>query len=232
MPSRSATVDLAADPRDASPARRLSGDPELLTLIEAAGWPIWFLIAASLAAVALIVERALVLRERRVLPPRLLDETLALHRAGRVTDDVLRRLESGAALARVLAAGIRQAGAPRGVVKEAMEEAGRVVAHELERNLPALATIATVAPLMGLFGTVVGMIEIFGAQAPAGTNPQQLAHGISVALYNTAFGLIVAIPAMIAHRFFRSRVDELIVRMERVSLRFLDESRSARSARP
>ena len=204
----------------------------MLSLIAAAGWPVWFLIATSLAAVALIIERALALREARVLPPRILDEALVMHRSRQLTPEVLQRLESGPPLARILAAGLRQEGAPRGIMKEAMEEAGHAVAHDLERNLGALGTIATVAPLMGLFGTVVGMIEIFGAQAPAGANPQQLAHGISVALYNAAFGLMVAIPAMLAHRFFRSRVDGFLVRMEQASLRFVDAVRLARSPRP
>ena len=107
-------------------------------------------------------------------------------------------------------------------MKEAMEDAGRAVAHDLEKYLSGLGTIATVAPLMGLFGTVVGMIEIFGAQAPGGTNPQQLAHGISVALYNTAFGILIAIPALIAYRHFRARVDGYLAEMEQQALRLVD----------
>lgn len=203
----------------------------LLSLIAAAGWPVWFLVAASVAAVALIVERALALRTAQVMQPNLVDEVLALHRARRITPELVQRLDAGPPLGRILAAGLRQEGAPRDLLKEAMQEAGRDAAHELGRNLPALATIATIAPLMGLFGTVVGMIEIFGAQTPGGTNPQQLAHGISVALYNTAFGLIVAIPAMLAHRFYRSRVDDLLVRMERAALRFIDDTRPPRGPR-
>jgi biopolymer transport protein ExbB len=107
-------------------------------------------------------------------------------------------------------------------MKEAMEDAGRAVAHDLEKYLSGLGTIATVAPLMGLFGTVVGMIEIFGAQAPGGTNPQQLAHGISVALYNTALGILIAIPALIAYRHFRARVDGYLAEMEQQALRLVD----------
>ena len=125
----------------------------------------------------------------------------------------------------IFASGLRHELAPREDMKEAMEETGRAVGHDLEKYLSALGTIASMAPLMGLFGTVVGMIEIFGAQAPAGTNPQQLAHGISVALYNTALGLVIAIPAMIAYRYFRSRVDSHLVEMEQQSLRLIDTLR-------
>jgi biopolymer transport protein ExbB len=102
--------------------------------------------------------------------------------------------------------------------------------RDLERYLGALGTIATVTPLLGLFGTVVGMIEIFGASAPSGTNPEALAHGISVALYNTALGLVVAIPALIAHRGFRSRVDGFLVEMEQQSLRLVDTLEPRRAA--
>lgn len=198
----------------------------MFSLIQAAGWPVWFLIAASLAAVALIVERAISLKRTKVLPPRLLDEVLILHRGQQITPELIQRLETNSPIGRVFASGLRMELAPRDVMKETMEETGRGVAHELEKYLSALGTIAATAPLMGLFGTVVGMIEIFGAQAPGGANPQQLAHGISVALYNTALGLIVAIPALICYRYFRSRVDGYLVEMEQQSLRLADTLRS------
>jgi biopolymer transport protein ExbB len=107
-------------------------------------------------------------------------------------------------------------------MKESIEEAGRSVAHELERFLNTLGTIASISPLMGLFGTVVGMIEIFGSATGAGNNPQQLAHGISVALYNTGFGLIIAIPSMIFYRHFRSRVDGFVVEMEQQAVKLVE----------
>jgi biopolymer transport protein ExbB len=122
-------------------------------------------------------------------------------------------LEAGSPLGRVFASGLRQAAAGRDAMREAMEQTGRAVAHELERYLGALGTIAAITPLLGLFGTVVGMIEIFGASAPAGTNPQALAHGISVALYNTALGLVVAIPALIAYRAYRAKVEQQAARL-------------------
>ena len=202
----------------------------MFSLIQAAGWPIWFLIVASIAAVALIVERALSLRRSRILPARLLDDVLSMHRSNQITPEMLQRLETSSPIGRIFASGLRRERAPREVMKEAMEETGRAVAHELERFLPALGTIASAAPLMGLFGTVVGMIEIFGAQAPGGTNPQQLAHGISVALYNTAFSLMIAIPALIAYRHFRTRVDSFLVEMEQQSLRLIDTLRAGRES--
>jgi len=108
-------------------------------------------------------------------------------------------------------------------MKESIEEAGRAVAHDLGRYLTTLGTIASLSPLMGLFGTLVGMIEIFGASAPSGnSNPAQLAHGISVALYNAAFGILVAIPGIIFYRHFRAKVDELVVEMELQALKLVE----------
>ena len=202
----------------------------MFSIIQAAGWPVWFLIFASFLAVALIIERALSLQRRKVLPDHLLDEVLTLYRNRQTTPEMVQKLEAGSPLGRVFASGLRHALDGREIMKEAMEETGRAVAHDLERYLGALGTIATVTPLLGLFGTVVGMIEIFGASAPSGTNPQALAHGISVALYNTALGLVVAIPALIAYRSYRSRVDGFLVEMEQQSLRLVDTLDPRRSA--
>jgi biopolymer transport protein ExbB len=130
----------------------------------------------------------------------------------------------------VLAAGLRSVDAPREIMKESIEEAGSGAAHELERFLTTLGTIASLAPLMGLFGTVVGMIEIFGSQTAAGANPAQLAHGISVALYNTGFGLLIAMPALVFYRHFRALVDSFIVDMEQKAVKFVDVVHGARKA--
>jgi biopolymer transport protein ExbB len=201
----------------------------LLSIIQAAGWPIWPLVACSILALALIIERFLSLKTAKVAPPRLLDEALAVSRVSVPTPDVVRQLEQNSALGEVLASGFRALNSdPRCTESElraSMESTGRAVAHRLERYLNALATIASAAPLLGLLGTVIGMIEIFGSQAPttggATTgNPAQLAHGISVALYNTAFGLIVAIPALIFWRYFRGRVDEYLLALELAAERF------------
>jgi len=202
----------------------------VFSIIQAAGWPVWFLILSSFLAVALIIERGLSLQRRKILPAHLLDEVLTAHRNRQTTPEMVQKLEAGSPLGRVFASGLRHALDGREIMKEAMEETGRAVAHDLERYLGALGTLATVAPLLGLFGTVIGMIEIFGASAPSGANPQALAHGISVALYNTALGLVVAIPALIAYRSYRSRVDGFLVEMEQQSLRLVDTIEPRRGA--
>ncbi|MCC2972008.1 MotA/TolQ/ExbB proton channel family protein [Massilia sp. IC2-476] len=195
----------------------------MFAIFQAAGWPIWLLLIASIVAVALIVERLIYLRREKILPKQLLDEVIRVHRAGKVTPDVVDKLETNSPLGTVLAAALRNVDAPRDVMKESIEEAGRGVAHGLERFLTTLGTIASLAPLMGLFGTVVGMIEIFGAQNPTGgNNPAQLAHGISVALYNTGFGLAIAMPALVFYRHFRALVDSFIVEMELQAVKFVD----------
>ncbi len=193
----------------------------MFAFIQASGWPVWFLLAASLVGLTLIVERVLYLRPARILPPTLLDEAIVVARTGQVDDSVLAELEADSPLGRVLAAGMRHLSAPRATMREALEEAGRVAAHRLQRYLTTLGTVATLAPLMGLLGTVVGMIELFGAQDAGGADPQRVAHGISVALYNTAFGLAIAIPALLFHRHFHALVDGLVIDMEQQAQRFM-----------
>ena len=199
----------------------------MFAMIQAAGWPVWFLLVASLVGLTLIVERVLYLRANRILPPMLLAEAITVSRAGRVDDEVILQLEQNSPLGCVLAAGMRQLAAPRDAMRLAVEEAGRVVAHRLQRYLTTLGTVATLAPLMGLFGTVVGMIELFGAQEAAGADPLRVAHGISVALYNTAFGLAIAIPALTFHRHFHALVDGFVIELERQAQRFIDSTVAA-----
>jgi biopolymer transport protein ExbB len=194
----------------------------LFAIIQAAGWPIWFLLIASVISVTVIIERLLYLRAARILPPNLLPEVIAVTRSGSVDAEVVERLESNSPLGRVLAAGMRNREASREVMKEAIEEAGRAAAHQLERYLTTLGTIATLAPLMGLFGTVIGMIELFGATGGVGADPLQVAHGISVALYNTGFGLAVAMPSLVFHRHFHALVDGFVIDMEQQAVRFVD----------
>ena len=191
----------------------------MLAIIQAAGWPIWLLLIASIIALALIIERLLYLRRNRILPANLLQEVIRVYHNGKINADIVKNLEQNSPLGRVLASGLRNIDAPRDVMKESIEEAGRGAAHDLERFLTTLGTIASLAPLMGLFGTVVGMIEIFGSQGAAGANPAQLAHGISVALYNTAFGLIVAIPSLMFYRYFRGLIDGYVLEMEQAAER-------------
>lgn len=202
----------------------------MFSIIQAAGWPIWFLLLASVIAVALIIERGTALRRVKIVPQGLLQSAVAEYRRTGVTPDLLQRLDGHSPLGRVFAAGMRNVGSAREVMKESIEEAGRGVAHELERFLTTLGTIASISPLLGLFGTIVGMIEIFGSATAAGNNPQQLAHGISVALYNTGFGLIIAIPAMIAYRHFRALVDSFIVEMELQALKLVEQVHGERKS--
>lgn len=201
----------------------------MISIIQAAGWPIWPLLACSVLALALVFERFLSLRTSKVAPPKVLDDIMSAAISQVPTSEVLRKLEAESVLGRVLVRGLSaQAGNPhlsQDDLRSILESAGREAAHELERYLTALATIASAAPLLGLLGTVVGMIEIFGAQAgmapeASGANPAQIGHGISIALYNTAFGLIVAIPALVFWRYFRSRVDTYVLQMELASERF------------
>ena len=199
----------------------------MFSIIQAAGWPIWPLVACSILALALVIERFISLKTIKIAPSHLLEEVLSVSRTSVPAPDVVTQLEQNSALGEVLASGFRALNSnPRcseDDLRSSMEGAGRMVAHRLERYLSALATIASAAPLMGLFGTVVGMIEIFGSQtSPGGAtggNPAQLAHGISIALYNTAFGLIVAIPSLIFWRYFRARVDEYLLTLELASER-------------
>ena len=201
----------------------------LLTIIQAAGWPIWPLIACSILGLALVIERFVSLTTARVAPPSLLEEAITVSKNSVPSPDVVNQLEQNSALGEVLAAGFRELNAhPRATpddLRAALEGKGRAVGARLQRYLGALATIASAAPLLGLLGTVIGMIDIFGVQAGDGGlgsgNPAQLAHGISVALYNTAFGLMVAIPALIFWRYFRARVDSYLLDMELASERFL-----------
>ncbi len=194
----------------------------MFAFIEAAGWPVWPLVIASIIALAIIGERAWSLRTRAVAPPELLGQVVQEYRQNGANPQLMARLSSGGPLAQILAAGLKNVKSTPQLMKEAIDDTGRAVAHELERFLTTLGTIASISPLLGLLGTVIGMIEIFGSQAPSGSNPIVLAHGISIALYNTAMGLIVAIPSMIFYRHFRNKVDSLIVEMESQAIRLVE----------
>lgn len=195
----------------------------MYSLIQAAGWPIWLIIVASVTAVGIIGERVLALRISVVTPKGLLPKVIREYQERGVNKDMLVRLHSHSPLGQVFAAGLKNIKSTREVMKESIEEAGRAVSHDLDRYLTTLGTIASMSPLLGLFGTVVGMIEIFGSNSPTGdSNPAQLAHGISVALYNTAFGILVAIPSMIFYRYFRAKVDSMVVEMELQALKLVE----------
>ncbi len=194
----------------------------MFAIVEAAGWPIWFLILASIVAVGLIVERLMYLRSNRISPPSLLNEVVKELKQRGVSDSMLTKLAASSPLGRIFAAGLKNIKSTPDVMKESIEEEGRAVARDLDRFLTTLGTIASISPLLGLFGTVVGMIEIFGSQTAVGNSPAILAHGISVALYNTAFGLIVAVPSMIFYRQFRAQVDSLTFEMEQQAVKLIE----------
>lgn len=194
----------------------------MFALIEASGWPIWPLLLASVIAVALIIERSISLRRSRIVPPNLLDEVVTEFRRNGVTTEMANRVALHSPLGRVLAAGLRNVSSSREIMKEAIEETGRAVAHELERYLTTLGTVAAISPLLGLFGTIIGMIDIFASQGVAGANPQLLAQGISIALNTTGLGLMIAIPATIFWRHFRAQVDSLVIDMEQQAIKLVE----------
>ncbi|GIX28454.1 MotA/TolQ/ExbB proton channel family protein [Pelomicrobium sp. G1] len=194
----------------------------MFALIEAAGWPIWFLIVASVVAVAIIGERLWSLRQSQVVPKDLLHRVVQEYRKNGVSEELIARLNRGPVLGRVFAAGLKNIRSSREIIKDSIEEAGRAATQELDRFLTMLGSIAAVAPLLGLFGTVVGMIEIFGSQTPTGSNPIQLGHGISIALYNTAFGILVAVPSILFYRYFRAKVDAMVVEMELQAIKLVE----------
>ena len=202
----------------------------MFSIIEAAGWPIWPLILCSVIALAIIGERAWSLRRSAVIPKQLLTQVVTEYRQNGATPEMLARLSAQSPLGQVFAAGLRNVSSTPEVMKESIEEAGRAVALELERFLTTLGTIAAIGPLLGLFGTVIGMIEIFGSQTPQGSNPLVLAQGISIALYNTALGLIVAVPSMIFYRYFRAKVDAMLIDMELQALKLVEVIHGDRQA--
>lgn len=191
-------------------------------IILAAGWPIWPLIIASVISVVIILERFWTLRSETVAPSNLLPEVQKWLNQGGVTKETLLKLEKHSLLGEVFASALANAKSSREITKEAIEETGRSVAHKLERYLPTLGTIATVAPLLGLLGTVIGMVELFGSFTSSGHDVAQFARGISVALYNTAAGIVVAVPAMITYRYFRAKIDDLLVDMEQQAIKLVE----------
>lgn len=192
------------------------------SIIQAAGWPIWPLIFASIISLAIIVERFYSLRASAVAPKGLLPEVQSWLQQNGMTKDACVRLEAHSPLGEIFASALCNADASREVTKESIEETGRAVAHKLERYLTTLGTIAAVSPLWGLLGTVIGMVELFGAFTSTGHDVAMFARGISVALYNTAMGIMVAVPSMIFYRHFRAKVDSLIMEMELEALKLVE----------
>ena len=195
----------------------------MLEIVQAGGWLMLPIIACSIIAAGIILERLWSLQPKRVLPAELTTQVSHWANRRQISDDHLARLHQSSPLGQVLAAGLVNRHASREVIKQAIEDSGRHVVHELERYLNALGTIAAISPLLGLLGTVIGMIKVFAAITANGVgNPGVLAGGISEALITTAAGLSVAIPSLIGYRYLRGRIEALVVRMEKEAIKFLE----------
>jgi biopolymer transport protein ExbB len=199
-------------------------------LVIAGGWLMLPIIACSVIAFAIIAERLWTLRVKRVIPRELVAQVWDQAKHKKLDVERLQALRAGSPLGRILAAGLMNRNASREIMKEAIEDTGRHVVHELERYLNTLGTIASISPLLGLLGTVIGMIEVFSAITTQGVgNPAALAGGISQALITTAAGMSVAIPALMAYRYFRGKVNMLVIRMEQQALRMVEVLHGQRS---
>ena len=195
----------------------------MFELIKAGGWLMVPIILCSIVAMTIIIERLWMLRSARVVPENLVAQVWQLHRDGKLSSAHIATVRDGSPLGRILAAGLVNRNHSREIMKESIEESGRQVVAQLERYLNTLGTIASIAPLLGLLGTVIGMIKVFSAITIAGVgNPTVLDGGISEALLTTAAGLSVAIPSLMFHRYFNGRVDRLVVKMEEESLKIVE----------
>lgn len=195
----------------------------MFEIVSAGGWLMLPLVLCSVLAAAITVERLWFLQRRKVLPADLSAKVTVWAERRQLDERHVKALEESSPLGRILAAGVARRHAPREIIKEAIEDTGRYVVHDLERFLNTLGTIAGISPLIGLLGTVVGMVKVFAAITQQGVgDPSALAGGISEALITTAAGLSVAIPALIAYRYLRRRVDTLVLEMEREAVQLVD----------
>lgn len=195
----------------------------MLELVTAGGWLMVLILLCSIVALAICIERLYTLNPRKISPPHLLATVWKQLKAGELDSSRLRNLRQSSPLGRILAAGLANASHGRDVMKESIQDAASHVVHELERYLNTLGTIAAIAPLLGLLGTVVGMIKVFAQIMAQGTgNASALAGGISEALITTAAGLAVAIPALTMHRYFTGRIDAIVVGLEQETIKLMD----------
>jgi len=202
----------------------------VLELVIAGGWLMLPIIVCSIIAFAIIAERLWTLRVKRVIPRQLVAQVWEWANERKLDVERMQKLRSGSPLGRVLAAGLMNRNASREIMKEAIEDTGRHVVHELERYINTLGTIASISPLLGLLGTVIGMIKVFSAITTHGVgNPSALAGGISEALITTAAGMAVAIPTLMFYRYFRGKVAMLVIRMEQQALRMVEVLHGDRS---
>lgn len=201
----------------------LSGIYAVFEIIVSGGWLMLPILLGSVVALAICVERFLTLRPQKVAPPNLLGDVWNGIKSNKLDAAKLRQLKQSSPLGVLLATGLTNARHGRELMKESIEEAASHVVHNLERYLNTLGTIAVISPLLGLLGTVVGMIEVFNQIVlQGGGNPSVLAGGISKALITTAAGLTVAIPSLFMYRYFTRRVDEIVVLMEQETLKLVD----------
>lgn len=201
----------------------------MLEIVKSGGWLMLPILLCSVAVIAICIERLWTLNPRRIAPRTLLGEVWGWLKNNQLDGDKIKELRDSSHLGRIFAAGLSNSRHGRDVMKDSIEEAASQVVHELERFLGALGTIAAVAPLIGLLGTVVGMIQVFTAIMLEGTgNAGVLAGGISQALITTAAGLTVAIPALLAHRYFQRRLDTIVVAMEQEAVKLVDALHSDR----
>jgi biopolymer transport protein ExbB len=198
-------------------------DVTVLELLTAGGWLMVLIVLSSIIVVAICIERLYTLNPKKIAPPHLLATVWKQLKGGEMDEARLRTLKQSSPLGRILAAGLGNAYHGRDVMKESIQEAAAHVVHDLERYLNTLGTIAAVAPLLGLLGTVVGMIKVFAEIMTQGTgNASALAGGISEALITTAAGLTVAIPALVMHRYFTGRIDGIVVELEQETIKLVD----------
>ena len=192
-------------------------------IVRAGGPLMWPIILCSIGAAAIILERFWTLQDKRVIPPDLTKKVWALIEGNQINDKVIAALEQNSPLGRVLAAGLANRHRPREIMMERLQDTGRHVIYELERFLNSLNMIAGVSPLLGLLGTVTGIIKAFNAiQAGGMGDPRMLSGGIAEALITTAAGLTVAIPSLIGFRLLRGKVDRIVIQMEKDALRLAD----------
>ncbi len=203
----------------------------MLEIIKSGGWLMWPIMLCSVLAMSLIGERLWTLRKSRIIPEHLVAQIWGWKKSKQLTAEKVATLRKSSALGAVLAAGLVNMEHSREVMKESIEETGRHVAHSLERYLTTLGTIASITPLLGLLGTVIGMIKVFNAILQEGVgDPNVLAGGISEALITTAAGLSVAIPTLIFYRYFRGKIDALVIEMEQESIKLVEVIHGEREA--
>ena len=191
-------------------------------IIQAAGWPIWPLILTSIFGVAIILERFWSLRKSQIIPEGLIVEIKTMIKQNNLDNNKVNIIKNSSPLGDLLAVAIIKRKDNVAVIKSALDERAGIIVHNLERYLGVLVTIATVAPLLGLFGTIIGMVELFSSFTSSGHDVAVFARGISIALYNTAGGIVVAVPAMIAYRFFRSKIDNYLNEMEHYAIQIVE----------